>query len=183
MVIDYLSNEFWALTHPTGNYATNGYPSRIPTVTAPSGDGVIPFGHMGGYSPGHLLLIPFGAGVATNTMGMKVLGWRSTGLNVGNKLWVPLELGTYAITLGTGTGVALADLTATALFATTITMTGGPTFVTSGAAPVSPDWLQISPGSNAIGMVAVTSFGFRYLEVIYTTGGVATSCNSLWCKF
>jgi hypothetical protein len=185
MVIDTLSNETYALTNSV-NYSTNGYPSRIPTTTAPSGDGVIPMGHMGGYSPNHLILVPFGVGSSTNTFTMQILGWRATKLPPGQPaslpLWIPVNLGEYTITLGTATGVAGADLTTTSLFNTTITFTGGPTFVTAGAAPVSLDWLQISPGSNKIGMISVRSFGFRFMETIYSTGGSATSCNSLYCK-
>ena len=181
MLVDKLSNQVWAQTHAT-NYSTNGYPTRIPTVTQPSGDGVIAFGHTGEYSPANLILVPYGAGSATNTFSLQVLGWRATKLGIGAPLCIPVSLGTYAITLGSGTGVAGADLTTAALFATTITMTGGPTFETSGAAPVVLDWCQISPGSNAIGMISCASFGFRFLEVIYTTGGSATSCNALYCK-
>lgn len=198
MVIDTLSNETWALTNPGGNFTNNGYPTRVPTLLAPplgatagtglqkQGDGVIAMGHGGNYSPNNLILLPFGAGVATNTFTMKVLGWRPTKLGPGQPasapLWIPVVLGTYTITLGTGTGVAGADLTTTALFATTITMTGGPTFVTAGAPPISLEWLQVSPTGNDIGFISVRSFGFRYMETIFSTGGVATSCNSLYCK-
>jgi hypothetical protein len=185
MVIDQLSNETYALTNSV-NYSTNGYPTKIPTTTAPSGDGVIGFGHLGGYCPGHLLLIPIGIGAGA-TFSLKVLGWRATKLPPGQPatlpLWVPVELATYAITLGTATGVAGSDLGVSTLFPTTITSTGGPTFITTGAAPICPDWFQISPGSNSIGMISQSSFGFRFLEVIYTTGGSATSCNGLYAKF
>ena len=183
MTIYDLSNECWAQTNPVASVTATTFPSKIPTTTQPSGDGVIVFGHGGGEDcPGHLMLIPYGAGSATNTMNVQVIGWRATRLNIGVKLWIPVVLCTYAVTLGTGTGVAGADLTTTALFATTITSTGGPTFITSGAAPVSIDWLQISPGSNGIGMISQRSFGFRLLEVIFNTNSSATSCNALYCK-
>lgn len=201
MVIDYLSNDFYALTNPGGNYTQSAaYPSRVPTVTQPNlipvttgiqavGDGVIPMGQSlsgpGNYAPGHLMIIPIGVGAA-GTFSMQVLGWRATQLAKAGpfvpNLWVPILLGTYAVTLGTATGVAGSDLGATTLFATTITMTGGPTFVTSGAAPVSLDWLQISPTGNPIGMVCVTSFGFRFMETIFNNT-TSTSCNALYCKF
>lgn len=181
MVIDELSNDSWARTHAT-NYSTNGYPARVPTITKPSGDGVVPMGDAGNYSPKHLKLIPYGVGSSTNTFAMKVLGWRPTRLNIGLPLWIPVELCTYAVTVGTGTGVAGADLTTTSLFATTITSTGGPTFITTGAPPICPDWCQISPGTNAIGMICQESFGFPLLEIIFTTGGSITSANSLYAK-
>ncbi len=180
MVIDDLSNQFWSQTNLT-NYSTNGYPTRIPTTTKPSGDGVIAFGDGGNYSPKHLVLIPYGVG-SSSTFSLKVLGWRATNLGLGVPLWVPVAFATYAITVGTGAGIAGADLGTTSLFATTITSTGGPTFITSGAAPICPDWFQISPTGNIIGMICQESFGFPVLEVIFTTGGSATSCNALYCK-
>lgn len=184
MVIDQLCKEWWVKALAT-NYATNGYPTKVPTTTLPSGNGVIDMAG-GDYVPGHLLIIPYGTGSATNTGSMKVLGWRDTNMNPGNpqrRLWIPVELCTVAITLGTGAGVANADLDTTALFATTLTMTGGPTFITSGAAPVSLDWFEISPGSNGIGMISVPTFGFKKMELIFTTAGSATDLNALYTQF
>lgn len=181
MVIDELSNQFWSRTNAT-NYSANGYPTRIATITKPSGDGVVAMGDGGSYAPKHLLLLPYGVGSATNTFGIRILCWAPTALGIGLPLWIPEELATYAITVGSGTGVAGADLTTTSLFATTITCTGGPTFVTAGAAPICPDWFQISPGSNANGLICIESLGFPLLEVIFTTGASITSCNSLYRK-
>ncbi len=184
MVIDQLSKEWW-LPVLTANYATGSYPSKIPTVTRPSGSGVIDMTG-GDYVPGHLLLIPYGTDAGTHTAGMKVLGWRDTNQNPGNpqmRLWVPVVLCTVAITLGSAAGVANADLGTTQKFATTMTMTGGPTFITSGAAPVCLDWFEISPGSNAIGLVSVPTFGFKMMEVIFTTGSDVTDINALYTHF
>ncbi len=184
MVIDQLCKEWWQPVL-TANYSTNGYPTKIPTTTMPSGSGVISMSG-GNYVPGHLLLIPYGTDASTHTGSLKVLGWRDTNINPGNpqmRLWIPVELCTVAFTLGTAVGVANGDLGTTQAFATTITMTGGPTFITSGAAPVSLDWWEISPGSNAIGLVSVPTFGFKKMEVIFTTGGVVTDCNALYTHF
>lgn len=195
MLIDERSAQLWQLTNPGGNYDNNGYPTRIPKTALPNvvaadthlqaaGDGVLMCGWGGAVAPRSLLLVPFGAGSSGNTFALKVLGWRPTTGSFGGTqkpaLWVPVVLCTCAVTVGTGTGIAGADLTTTALFATTITMTGGPTFITSGAAPVTPDWFEISPTGNDIGMIAVRTFGFPFLEVIFTTGGSATNCNSLY---
>lgn len=200
IIISRLSNQVWKLTNPGGNFSNNGYPTRAPQTTNPTqtalstglqaiGDGVIPFGEQigsigGQFCPTNLMLIPIGTGSST-TFGMKILGWRPTAINASLgplPLWVPVTLATYAVTLGTAAGIANSELGTTTLFATTITSTGGPTFITSGAEPVIPDWCQISPGSNAIGCIIQASLGFRYLEVIYTTGGSATDCNALWCR-
>jgi hypothetical protein len=194
MIIDALNAECLTLTNPGGNYSINGYPTRIPTITPPSqatsgvtaaGDGVLPIGTpMGNYGVAHVTLIPIGVGSATNTFSMTILGWNRTQLNVANTsfLWIPVSLATIAVTLGTETGVANSELGTTTLFATTITMTGAAVGVTSGMAATVLDWFTISPGSNAIGCIRQPTFGFRFLEVIFTTGGSATSCNCLWRK-
>lgn len=189
-----LSNQTWALTNPGGNFSNNGYPTRIPSVTSPAqvavstglqaiGDGVIAFGHLGADCPRGLLLIPIGTGSDDNTFSITILGWRATRLGVGLPLWVPTVLGVYQATLGTAVGVVNSDLGTTTRFADTVTMSVGPTFVTSGAAPVTEDWFMSSPSNNAIGAIFQRTYGFRYLEVIFTTGGSATDCNALYCKF
>jgi len=183
MVFDELSNPTWARVAPV-NANNNGFPARINTVTQPSGTGVVEFGGtLGGFCPRNLVLLPYGTGVATNTFLMNILGWRATALAVGQPLWTPIQLGAFTVTLGTGTGVAGADLDTTALFATTITTTYGPTFVTAGQVPFVPaHWFELSPGTNVQGAIVVPSLGFRFLEVIFSTGASATGCNALYCK-
>lgn len=178
----------WQRTHAT-NYPTSGYPTRLNTFTHPSGDGIIPMGGSvlagsGGMEcPTGILLQPYAIGSATNTFSLKVLGWTPTKLNVGQPLWTNFVIGEFAITLGTGAGIAGGDVLNTELFATTITATYGPLFVTTGQAAYSKySWGFLAPGSNAQGVIFVPSFGCRLLEVIYTTGGSATSCNSLYRK-
>lgn len=184
-----LSNMAWARTHAT-NYATNGYPARLNTFVHPTGDGVIPMGGSllpgggGSECPQGLLLQPYAIGSATNTFSLRVLGWTATNFKVGAPLWTNFVIGEFVVTIGTGAGISGGDVLATELFATTITATYGPAFVTSGQGAYSKySWGFLSPGSNLQGVVFVPSFGCRLLEVIYTTGGVATSCNSLYRKW
>ncbi len=199
MQIEELSNETWALTNPGGNFSNNGYPTRAPQTLPPNqtavstglaaiGDGVIPFGHGGGaMSPRGMMLVPIGAGSNDNTFSFTVLGWRATKLNVGLPLWVPVPLMICQATLGSGVGIANSDLGASVLFADTITCSVGPTLINTAAPntvpPVVPDEFLLSPTGDAVAAVFVRSFGFRFLEVIFTTGGSATSCNALYCKF
>lgn len=186
----------WGYVRPGGNYTTNGYPTRIPQNVAPSGDGVIPVGHQGSMSKIYLQLLPFGV-AATNTFSFQILGWDNVVEGVvgstfggsanpqGNSpLWIPTWLGTYQATLGTTSGVAGSDLSTTQVFATTITLTAGPKFGST-PADVQPQGYAgggaiYTPGSNTIGFLETFTLGFNYIEVIFTTGGVATSCNALW---
>jgi hypothetical protein len=196
MVPHRLSNEVWKLTNPGGDYTNNGYPSRIATTTAPplnatsgsglqaTGDGVIPFGQDGAEADGWLHLVPIGSG--TGTFSLTILGWRQTKLGVGVPLWFPCPLAAYNVTLGTMAGVVNSDLPTTEVFGQSDTITLGPTLVNSAAPntvpPIVEGWCSVSPGSNAACFISTPSFGFRYLEVIFTTGGSATSCNALYVK-
>lgn len=171
------------------NYSTNGYPTRVNTLTEPSGDGVIPCGTNALGQPGastcpHIMIKPFGAGADNVTMGMKVLGWTRTGMPaVGVRpVWLLDELITFAITLSASVGIVDGEVSATDRFADTITSTGGPTFITSAALPVILDWFQTSPTTDGPAVIKQPTFGYDYLELIFTTGGSATSCNALWRK-
>jgi len=183
MQINVLSGATYALSNAT-NYATNGYPTKAPTLTQPSGDGVIPCGFLGSESPEFLTLLPIGVGASNNTFSMRVLGWRPTQIPALalRPLWIPVPLVDYAMTLGTASGATGGELGTTTLFADTITSTVGPTFITSGAAPIAPGWYQISPVNDLVGMIHQATLGFPFLELIFTTGGVATSCNCLWAR-
>jgi hypothetical protein len=197
-----LSGMDWKATNPGGNYSTNGYPTRGSTFTSPAlvtsgvvaqGDGVIAVGESPG-APGetppgiiaakHLVLVPYGIGSQSNTFGMQVLGWRKTKLGGGTELWIPVALATYSVTLGTNVeGLANGSLNATTLFATAIAMTGGPLGVTSAFVPTSEDFFTIAPTSTiGAAWIKIPTFGFRFVEVVFTTGGSATSCNCLWEK-
>lgn len=202
MLIEQLT-EGLKLTNPGGNFTNNGYPTRIPTITRPDGiavstglqsvgDGVVGIGHGGGVCPQWLGVIPIGAGSSSNTFTIRILHWKETkqGLQGVLPLWVPVTYAEWTVTLGTATGAAGSDIPVTQLFATTITMTGGPTLITNAAAPTAltaapivPNWFNLGFGSNAIGMLVVPTFGAKFLEVIYSTGGSATSCNGLYTKF
>lgn len=192
MLIEEFSSQNWKLTNPGGNYSNNGYPARAPQILNPTltalttglqklGDGVINIGHGGIDGPKYIDLVPIGTGSATNTFSIEVIGWTATNLGT-QVLWIPVgPIIAYAVTLGSAAGVANSDLGSTTLFGKTITSTLGPTFITSGAAPISNDWFQISPATSAgIAMIRQRTFGFRYLEFIFTTGGSATDCNALW---
>lgn len=186
------SQDGYALTNPGGNVTGSSYPSRAPTTVRPDlvtsgvvsqGDGVIACGHIGAETLPHLILVPFGVGTSSNTFLMTVLGWRPTKLGVLGALpvWIPAVLGTYQITLGSATGVSGGEITTSSLFNTSDSVTLGPSFV-SGVSPVSLDWLAMSPGSNSIGFIKQPTMGFRFVEVIFSTGSSATSCNCLWAK-
>ena len=164
----------------TTNATDNGFPSRIPTGTKPSGTGgaaaqasasaVIEFGP--GITQNSLMLIPFGAGSNDNTFSLRVIGW--TLVDEGNSeefIWVPVVLCELAVTLSsTPVGLANKVVNGSQLFADTIT-------VTTGNANVSTE--AVSPTGNVVAHAVVDVKGFELVEVTFTTGGSATSCNAL----
>lgn len=169
------------------NQTSNGYVSKIPTTTEPKGDAntatgasVIELGgKAGGPCQNAVLICPYGlhASVDGKTMSFRVIGWRCVGLGGASPdtaLWIPVKLVEFACTLsGTPVGVAGMTLIATEGFADTITLTG-----TTGNDDVSID--IVSPADDTIGHVVVDMKGSQKLELSFTTGGSATSCNALY---
>ncbi len=193
-ILESKSAQGWQRTNPGGNYATNGYPSRIPTTTRPDqqtptggsvGDGVIPWGLQGNYSSYNLMLVPYGVGTDDQTFKLQVLGWRPTQLNVGFPLWIPVQLIEVTCSLSATTGVAGSDLGTTQMFCDAITYSSGGPSLNNAAAPntippIVPDFALFSNAPDVIGFLIVRGLGFPFLEVIFTTGASATSCNALW---
>lgn len=155
------------------NYTTNGYPTRIPTVTEPSGDGIIELaGGDGKHGMNGFIIVPIGVGSNNNTFNMRMLGWRRLGTDPNTRLWIPVTLFEVQCTLTTSqTGVAGKVLVAADLFADTIAEVTGNDGV---------NYDIVSPADNTIAHLLGDGKGFRKLEPIFTTGGVATSCNALF---
>jgi hypothetical protein len=180
----------WQYTNPGGNSTSAVQPTRTPTTVHPTlvldasvaarGDGVVPCSVKGATGKRQIKLLPVGAGAATNTFTMYVLGWSPSrsggdgspeGQQYALALWIPVLLGTFTATLGTAVGIGGSDVANTQLFATTITATGQ-----------LSDFLNvlITPGSNNIGMAVVETWGFRYIECTFNRGVSATSANCLY---
>jgi hypothetical protein len=121
-----------------------------------------------------LILKPFGVGSDTNTFSLRVIGWtRILETDETNALWDPTDLCELLCTLSsTPIGIAGKIVTETNLFADTIAITG-----TTANAGVSID--VVSPANDRAGHVVLDIKGFSKIEIIFKTGGVATSCNAL----
>lgn len=183
MLIETLSASHWTKVRPAADYSTNGYPTRGLTITKPSGDGVLAFGEGGAIASPFLKIVPIGTGADNNTFGMKIIGWRHTNNNVNQTVlvWVPTTIAIYAVTLGAATGIANSDFPANYFLADTITCTFGPTLIAA-QLPTVLDWAIFSPADDSVGWIKQPSFGFRMIEIIFTTGGSATAANALYCK-
>ncbi len=161
------------------NQTSNGYVSKLPTATEPSGDAgsatgasVIDIAPIGGVGQNGCRCVFYGVGSNNNTFSSRVIGWSSVGDNdVNTKLWIPVILVEFAVTLSsTPIGVAGKTIVATELFADTITLTYG-------NANVSVD--IVSPAADIIASAIFDVKGFQKIEFSFTTGASATSCNAL----
>lgn len=169
------------------NATDNGFPSRLPTATEPTGIGnsaaqatASAVFVVGGESPSmqnRVFIKPFGAGANNATFSMRVIAWSRVFDHTGNDLntfvWDPTVLCELTCTLSsTPIGLAGKVIVATDLFADTITITG-----TTANAGVSID--VVSPANDTAGHVVLDLKGAQKVEFTFTTGASATSCNAL----
>lgn len=162
------------------NQTSNGYVSKIPTITEPKGDAgtatgssVIDTGWGGGICQNGFLICPYAIGADAATASVRVIGWRLVGTNANPlPLWIPVLLVELAYTITSGApGLANSVILATEFFAKTITLTYGNN-------NISVD--IVSPAQTGVLAHAVLSIkGFQKIECSFTTGGSATSCNAL----
>ena len=155
-------------------FAANASGSSItaptPTTTEPTGDGVFEsILAEGTVALNALWLIFYGtrSSADNETFTARVTGWKKV-----TTLWVPIPLLALALTQGTSTGVAAAEVIATEYFADTITAS---TAFTSA-------YEIISPADNTIAAVKVDFAGCRKVQVQLAKGTNAT-CNVLAAGF
>ncbi len=165
------------------NANTSSFPSKVPTTTEPANDGVIDLVTDGIAVSRKLHVVPYGLGSDDNTYDMKVLGWRHIGAkSPGNEvLWVPTTIGEFTVTLGSATGVALAPVLATELFADTIVekssalmpkLTG---FDGSSSTTFQGQHVIYSPADNTVAWALIDLYGFEKIEFVFDqTGGTPT---------
>lgn len=104
----------------------SAFPSRIPTGTEPTGNGVIDLAPVGGgVIPNAVLLVPIGTGGDNDTFSVRLIGWRRLGTERATVLWVPVVLVELACTLCAVVGVAGRLVAATERFADTLTLVTG----------------------------------------------------------
>lgn len=154
-------------------YETNStdasFPSRIPTTTAPSGNGVLvpPGSGLGGArnAPSAAMVVPYGVGADNTTFKIRIIGWRLIGT-----LYVPTILCEFTCTNSTAVGVAGATVVATERFADTLTANA---FNPSGGVEA------VSVANNTPAHFLVDCKGCQYIEATFDMNASATSANAL----
>jgi len=144
--------------------ATGSFPSRVPTVTAPTGDGIVNDPIVQG-APDWVQIVPFGDGADNATFDCRVIGWKVSDLG----LWVPTILAQAACTLSAAVGVNTYEVTASQRFADTITLT---------QVLANVDSKLSSPTGDLVGSFQVQTRGCVLIEVTFSLG-TATGANAL----
>jgi hypothetical protein len=169
------------------NQTSTSFVAKIPTITEPNGDAATATGacvfNVGGDRASPSLSMqnfvkvkPYGVASNNQTFSVRVLGWSAvypTGSSqAAPVLWVPELLAELLCTASSVyPGVAAAPVVATELFCDTLAITYGSTNVS-----VMVD----SNGADAgIAVAVVDMKGNEKLELTFSTGSSATSCNAL----
>lgn len=144
------------------------YASRIPTVTAPSSDGVINLvPGTSGVTPSTLLVMPFGAGADNSTISVRVLGW----VNIGS-LWIPTVLCEYDCTLSAAVGIAGQSVINTDRIADGFSLVANQGVDAQGTT-------KVAPANDTPGHFTVNVKGCKKVELVYKVG-TATNANALY---
>lgn len=185
-MLDYLMSVSQPLQKAlTLNYATNGFPALVGTLTEPTGSGVFGAGlsgagveAVGAESQQAVFAQPYGTGVDGNTLSMRLTGWHVfAGVRDGTvkPIWIPFHICEVACTISTtNTGATGGPVLLTEYFAKTITITTGPTTAGVSVEVVSP------AAAGLYGSVLADIKGAQKIQFTFSTGGVATDCNALW---
>lgn len=168
----------WQLTYPVGSFANGtSFTQPIPTITAPTGNGVVVMNRDNGEYVQNGLVLMCVAGpssVVGDTIGMKVFAWTALhGPEIagGYTLWIPFLLFQVTWTISTSiVGVANAVLPATYLFCDQVTLVTG----NSGTSVE-----LLSPGSGDLAHVVGDLKGCRRFSTAFSvTSG--DSASALW---
>lgn len=168
------------------NETSNGYRSLIPTVTEPSGDAGTATGASildnqrgGGAGQNCIRVLPYAIGSNNNTFSLRVIGWDYVGNNPNpgevRRLWIPTPLCEVACTISsTQVGIVNSQVLNTEMFADTISLTYGNLNVGIDI---------VSTAADIVAHFVLDLKGCQKYELIFTTGGSATSCNALIKKY
>ena len=154
------------------NASDSAFPSKIPTGTEPSADGVITLGeNAGSVVQNGVLIVPYATAGDNDTFSLRVIGWRRLGDQVGTLLWIPVVLCEIACTASATVGVAGRLVVATERFVDTITLV-------TGNEDISID--IVSPAAEEIAHVVTDLKGFQKVEFNFdSTAAGTTGMNCL----
>ena len=165
------------VTNQLGNATTTTITEPVPTLTQPTGDGVINLGHGGQETCSWLDLLFFGVGTDSQMFAANVYGWELEKSQSGkHDLWIPrLLAGATSITLDSAQpGVAGTDIPAADYLAVAITLAVGNANYSSEV---------VSPGHalHEIASLSVETKGCRFAEIRFAMGSTSAAATSGNC--
>lgn len=164
---------------------TSSYPSRVPTITKPSGNGVISLADYGMVMPKRVLIMPYASGSDNDAFNMRAIGWSRVlgdGSLTTQDLWVPRTLAELTCTISAALGVANTPISASYRFADTLAAVtnGYPVYpgANSGGATTLGAITIVSPADNTPAFAILPTTGIELLEFIFdqTTGTPSMNC-------
>lgn len=167
------------------NQTSTSFVSKVPLATEPVDDAASATGqaslnmrHGGSITQNGLFILPYAVATDNQTFSLRVIGWRPLGTADATLIWVPFLL-LEALCTADATLVGLSGrlIGATEVFCDTITLVG-----TSGNANVSHELVSPADGVSAAHIVVDTK-GCDRVEISFSTGSSATSCNALVAAF
>lgn len=170
------------------NCTDTSFPSKIPTVTEPTGTGLTATDasvvdlvggvRVGASGKNAMVLAFFGAGSDTNTFSARLIGWnpletdRGAPVTSGTQLWIPTVLCEVSVALSVQVGIAAKALINTDRIADTITIVG-----TTANAGVNIN--IVSPANDTMAYLLIDLMGFMKAELTFDMTG-ATDGNALY---
>src|SRR3990167_10925394 len=91
------------------NENASGFASKIPTITEPSGDGILDLAKMS-IVPKLLKIWPILLGADDDVSSMRLIGWHQCLLAGSTTLWFPTIIGEFVCTASTAVGIAAATV-------------------------------------------------------------------------
>lgn len=167
----------------TTNSTSSSFPSKIPTVTEPTNDGVIDFRRGGANNsvPQFMQVLPYGLGSDEDAFSLRILGWRHIGEGPPQGsptwLWVPVILAELTCTLGTAAGIAGAQVLNTELFADTLTIVSEPTITAATTRQGTVD--MMSPANNTPAWFSLALDGHEKIEFVFDQTTNTPTMNAL----
>ena len=169
----------------------SGFASKIPTITEPTGNGVIQLAESGspnGIVAGTIKLVPYATGSDNDAFDMRVIGWNRIGsgeaFNTVKTLWFPVILGQFSCTISAALGVAAAAIINTERFCDTITVAATGQLKSTdtdsvGAASTGTTFV-ISPTNDLIGMIVMPLWATEKIEITFDQTTNTPSMNCLY---
>ena len=165
------------------NENASGFASKVPTITEPTGDGVLNLAYLQNKVPRFIKLWPILLGSDNDVSSMRLIGWHSVLKDGSTTLWFPTVIGEFVCTASAAVGVAAAAVLDTERFCDTIVPVAARTRDQKIAAGTSTgsQYESLSPVGDLIGHIIMPIAAFEKLELTsdQTTGTATFNC--LYC--